>query len=252
MDSLTVVKEPEPFHRTLARTLSELHYRSLTKTDSPRDLEGGPSLLQLALEQVLKQLSKSIEGEQATFSCGGSIAVGPPQLRGTGTADSSHNFRNSPPVTIYWSGDNEQLYKISLPCGNPGNKSPSQLDQLLASCTSGTFGPEGTLYRNSGAFDEDRFSTSFHPSDFGIINTIEQLLLPSTNSQSESQFGLRRIKAELYQLNVILPPAFLYTADVFRYIPPPLMYSDMPMLQNRGIYLGSLLFAFRLRMKGVS
>lgn len=247
------MKGPEPFHRTLARTLSELYLRRLTKTDSLRDLKGGPpALLQLSLKQLLKQLSKSIEEEQATFSCGGSIAIDSSLPRSTGTSGTSHNPRNSPPVTIYWSGDDEQLHKLSLPYENSGNEGPRKFDQLLANCASGKFRPEGSLYNHVGVLDKDRFSTNFHPADFGIIHTIEQLLLPSI-SQPESQFDFRKIRAELYELNVFLPLTFLFMANISRYIPlPRLRYSDMPIPQNRGTYLGSSSSAFRLHLKGVN
>lgn len=194
--------------------LSKDRFQRLAKADLPRDLEGGtPTLLQKSLEQVLNQLSKSIEGEQATFSCGGSITIDPTLCRGTDTSDTPLNVRSSPPVTIYWSGDNELLYKVSLP---HEKKSSGRFDQLLADCTPVTVGLRDTdgldnkSYQHVGALDADRFSTNFHPADFGIIDSIEQLLLPRINSTSEGQFEFRRIRTELNELNVFLPSAFSF------------------------------------------
>ena len=232
----------------------------MTKADPPRSLEGSTStLLQASLKQVLNELSKFIEEERATFSCGGSITIDPTPRKGTDISDPPSNSQSSPPVTIYWSGDNEQLYKVSLPHRTPEGKSPSRLDQLLANCSpvtprAGEKHALDTSHRHVGALDPDRFSTSFHLSDFGILSTIEQLLLPCTNSQSGGQFEFRRVKTELYKLNVFLPSAFsLFSTNISRYIPLLRGYFEtMPTPQSHGIHSGPSSFASHLRIKAVA
>src|SRR5699024_8428851 len=89
------------------------------------------------------------------------------------------------------------------------DNSPNSVKQLVNSCTPATFGREeedvlGTSYRDAGALDPDSLGTTFHPADFGILNLIEQLLLPSIYSTVGNEFLSRRVKAELYKLNVSL------------------------------------------------
>ncbi|KAK2757052.1 hypothetical protein FQN54_005021 [Arachnomyces sp. PD_36] len=158
----------ESFRRTLSRTLSKEPSWRFTEAGPPRDIAGGTStLLQESLKQVLNQLSESVEGEQATFCCGGSIAIDP----------SNSNSSNSPPVTIYWTGDNEQPFKVSLP---PGNTSP--LDQLLADCAPAGFdleskGGPGTSYQHVGALYRDlpipsrNASLSFEESEQNFVHS---------------------------------------------------------------------------------
>jgi len=81
------------------------------------------------------------------------------------------------------------------------------LQQLVTDCIPATFGRGAqdildTSYRNAGKIDASNFVTSFHPANFGIINNIEQILLPSISSDKE--LHIRRLTAELYKLNVRL------------------------------------------------
>lgn len=52
-------------------------------------------------------------------------------------------------------------------------------------------------YRKTVKLDPEQFATSFHPSDYGIIEYIEHILLPSSRN-----VDLRKLHAELYKLNV--------------------------------------------------
>lgn len=84
---------------------------------------------------------------------------------------------------------------------------PDVLRQLVADCEPATFGrvekdildPE---YRKAGKLDPSQFATSFHPADFGIIENVEQILLPSISTKTENRLQFRKLSAELYKLNV--------------------------------------------------
>lgn len=206
---MLVLKDPDIFQKDLLRVLAEKNAQLFSSVGSSA---GAPLRYQDSLAQVFKQLAVSIEGEQkkASFSCGGSIAVTLELHQDDGPSRTPADFGNSPPITIYWSSGGGQLQKTSLPYKKEDDMSPNSLEQLVNSCAPATFGRGDedvldTSYRNAGALDPDSFCTTFHPADFGIINSIEQLLLPSIDSQAENEFECRRVKAELYKLNVSFP-----------------------------------------------
>lgn len=203
-----VYKDPDPFQKTLFRVLAEKNARQFPQVEPNADID---SPYQKTLSQVFEQLAISVDGEQkkASFSCGGSIAISPDLSGDTRSSRPLGDFVNSPPITIYWSGENGQLQKTFLPYDKRNDNSPNSPEQLVNSCTPATFGRGeedvlDTSYRDAGALDPDSFCTTFHPADFGIINSIEQLLLPSIDSTVDNEFLSRRVKAELYKLNVSL------------------------------------------------
>ncbi|KAL4739206.1 hypothetical protein BDV11DRAFT_170239 [Aspergillus similis] len=86
------------------------------------------------------------------------------------------------------------------------------LRRLVADCDPASFGrgeedvidPE---YRRAGKINTGQFATSFHPADFGILENIAQVLLPSISNETDNQLGFRKITAELYKLNVYSGPS---------------------------------------------
>jgi hypothetical protein len=96
--------------------------------------------------------------------------------------------------------------RLVLPLTHTSEDSSSDvLQQLVANCTPATFGQGDrdvldTNYRKARKIDASNFVTSFHPADFGIIENIEQILLPIISSDNE--LHVRRLTAELYKLNV--------------------------------------------------
>ncbi|KAL3490029.1 hypothetical protein BJX62DRAFT_238483 [Aspergillus germanicus] len=140
----------------------------------------------------LDELEKMIQAERATalFSCGGTIPI----PVNTGGARRK-NRRASPPVSIFWGKkDGAATHKVILPV-------------------------DASVHR-TGLFDVQRlvaeydFATSFHPADFGILDHVAQILLPSISSELDNQLGCRRIKAELYKLNVYSGPSGLFRKHV--------------------------------------
>ena len=82
------------------------------------------------------------------------------------------------------------------------------MDSILTLCQPATFGMRGKdvqdeMYRKAGKLYAANFSTDFHPHDCRILDTVQQVLFPSTLEGPQaigiSQYGVR---AELYKLNV--------------------------------------------------
>jgi hypothetical protein len=189
--------------QSLVQTLAEKQFKERTglgATTSPEE--------RTSLKNSSRQLRSLIEGESATasFSCGGTIPVAVDSEIADGK-----NLTASPPVRIFWSKrDDATAQKLILPIGTSVPEVSAEiLKRLVADCDPASFGrgdkdvvdPE---YRKAGKLDTDQFATSFHPADFGILDTVGQVLLPSISSETDNQLQFRRIKAELYKMNVCL------------------------------------------------
>lgn len=152
-----------------------------------------------------RQLKDFIDGEQAaaSFSCGGTITV---DKNGT---DQGGTNSTSPPVLVFWSpSQGTSARKLVLPLDeSTPEATPQVLHDLVASCDQASFGlgDKDVLdpaYRKAGKINPDQFATSFHPADFGILESIEKVLLPSISEEVDNILQYRKIKAELYKLNV--------------------------------------------------
>jgi len=92
--------------------------------------------------------------------------------------------------------------------GHHTDTQPAMFQERLEACNPATFGISGRdvfdeQYRKAGKLDVNRFSTIFHPHDYGIVDTISQVLLPSALSQvMKDRVQHRGVLAELYKLNV--------------------------------------------------
>ena len=81
---------------------------------------------------------------------------------------------------------------------------------LLHHCDPATFGVGGRdvldeEYRKAAKLDPSDFSTNFHPHDCGIVDSIQQILLPSTIRGGQGiGIGPQGVRAELYKLNVCI------------------------------------------------
>lgn len=116
----------------------------------------------------------------------------------------------SPPVHIFWApGDDNKARKLILPVNDDAvhDSSIERLRQLVVDCDVASFGkgqqdvvdPE---YRKAGKLDPHNFASSFHPADFGILENVEQILLPSISTDTQNRLPFRKLSAELYKLNV--------------------------------------------------
>ncbi|PLB55677.1 oxidoreductase, partial [Aspergillus steynii IBT 23096] len=158
-------------------------------------------------------LRESIKGSSSTFACGGSVAIenvaygGTPQLRG-----------RSHPVNVFWESDST-VQKLVLPINQKNKSAVKHLQSLAGDCIPATFGrgDQDVLdptYRRAGKLEPAHFSSNFHPADFGIIDQIEQDLLPTINDGPGSSGYRRKIIPELYKLNVYTGPSGFFHKHV--------------------------------------
>lgn len=162
----------------------------------------------LTTVEACRELKSLIDAQKSStsFSCGGCIPI-----RGPEETDGSDSVprKFSEPVSIFWaSGDDSQARKLVLPINDSKLESSKfTLQQLVEECLPATFGRGGKdmfdlEYRRAGKMDLSHFSTSFYPTNFGIIENIEQILLPIISTETENSLGFRKLSAELYKLNV--------------------------------------------------
>ncbi|KAL3461651.1 hypothetical protein BJX64DRAFT_289064 [Aspergillus heterothallicus] len=158
----------------------------------------------------------NVQQSAASFSCGGMIPI----VRDTPDA-TTKNRSASPPVSIFWGDKHDgSAHKLVLPIDTFGQGVfPNVLQRLVADCEPASFGigQQDVIdlgYRQAGKLDVQNFATSFHPADFGILDHVGQILLPRVISETDNQLQSRRIKAELYKLNVYSGPSGLFRKHV--------------------------------------
>ncbi|OJJ42556.1 hypothetical protein ASPZODRAFT_76473 [Penicilliopsis zonata CBS 506.65] len=173
-------------------------------------------------------LKHSIERQRqaASFTCGGTILVGSDNKEKTEPPLSGvHSSTSAPcpssPVSILWATCNDSTArKLVLPLDGVSQESSTPvLQQLVADCDPATFGRGqedilDTEYRKAGKMDHGHFATSFHPADFGIIENVERILLPSISTATDNQMPFRKLTAELYKLNAYSGPSGLFRKHV--------------------------------------
>lgn len=194
---------PNKLPKSMLPMLAEKQYRVRTE-----HVEDTNTLLDSASTMACRQLKESIDTERtaASFACGGKIPIGDFETSGY----SEPVRKSSPPVNVLWAtGIGSMARRLFLPLSNDASSDlgPDTLHQLVADCDPATFGrgDEDVLdpeYRKAGKLDPRQFATSFHPADFGIIENIEQILLPSISTDIENRLQFRKLSAELYKLNV--------------------------------------------------
>ncbi|KAL4884962.1 hypothetical protein BJY04DRAFT_214846 [Aspergillus karnatakaensis] len=107
------------------------------------------------------------------------------EVDGQGSTESECRLASSP-INVFWSkGDDSVACKLVLPTdGSSPEASPEAVERLTTDCDPASFGrgerdvldPE---YRRAGEMNVNQFATSFHPADFGILENVGQVLLPS-------------------------------------------------------------------------
>ncbi|KAJ5251858.1 hypothetical protein N7489_002268 [Penicillium chrysogenum] len=178
-----------------------------------------PSLANLAFDEICRQLEVFVAGKKASasFVCGGLVPID------AHTAASSIPSKTtvSPPVRICWRTDADNILReLTLPLDSQADsKAESGLRQLVVDCEPASFGKgqQDVLdpkYRKAGKLEPRSFLTSFHPSDLGILQNVEQILLPNFNTDLENRLPFRKMHAELYKLNVYSGPSGLFRKHV--------------------------------------
>ncbi|KAJ9193161.1 hypothetical protein DTO164E3_5523 [Paecilomyces variotii] len=223
------------FNKKLVQILSENRLRQISVQRDTGASEGPSSLQDGAFTEVCRQLRKLVEGENssASFACGGTIPIG--------KDDNEHNS-SCAPVNLFWkTGEDTQAQKLVLPLTDTQESNASLLQRLVDDCSPATFGrgDQDVLdpsYRMAGKLDTDKFASNFHPADFGILENVEQILLPSIRTDLENYLQFRKITAHLYKLNVYSGPSGLFRKHV-----------DTPRSQNQ---IGSLVVCLPCEFKG--
>lgn len=167
------------------------HYRDESSDDDQNQSTKAPTLGNLAFNEACVDLEKTIIGERtaACFVCGGTVP----------TMSS---------VRLYWdTAEHAEYDKLVLPLDSKstGEDGIKSLHQLVSDCEPASFGrgqqdvmdPE---YRRAGKLDPSRFVSDFQPDE--IVRRVEQYLVPNFSKNTEKQLPFRRLKAELYKLNV--------------------------------------------------
>ncbi|PLN86495.1 hypothetical protein BDW42DRAFT_158595 [Aspergillus taichungensis] len=203
----------EGFLETMQDVLLSSRIRQLDEylqTDKPES----SSLQESSLEETCGQLRESFQegAALASFVCGGEIPIS--------TSSSLPGF--SPPVQIVWWAGEQPVgdRRLVLPLDDAATESSSErLQRLVADCEPASFGrgQEDVLdpaYRNAGKLDPTQFLTSFHPADFGIIESVEKILLPNIGINVNSPLHRRKLTWELYKLNVYSGPSGVFQKHV--------------------------------------
>ncbi|KAJ9302233.1 hypothetical protein DTO271G3_1099 [Paecilomyces variotii] len=227
--------ENEDFNKKLVQILAEQRLRQISALRDAGASEGPSSLQDGAFDEVCRQLSELVEGENSSssFACGGTIPIE--------KDDSEHNS-SCAPVNLFWkTGEDTQAQKLVLPLTDTQESNYSLLQRLVDDCSPATFGrgDQDVLdpsYRMAGKLDTDKFASNFHPADFGILENVEQILLPSIRTDLENYLQFRKITAHLYKLNVYSGPSGLFRKHV-----------DTPRSQNQ---IGSLVVCLPCEFKG--
>jgi hypothetical protein len=202
------VLSADDFHLSLLCTLAELNYQKLVAHLQPGGKRGAPPLQESVSWQCCRQLKQVIAGEQSTasFACGGTITITTTPLGED--ANEALVERTSAPVGIYWAVHNDShARQVVLPLSGAGVSNEDVLQELVRDCAPATFGrgEQDVLdpaYRKAGKMDTEAFATTFDLAQFGILENVEQILLPSVGNDNESNLRLRKLSARLYNLNV--------------------------------------------------
>ena len=157
---------------------------------------------------LLQKLATAVDGHAATatFACGGSVPI--LNLSPGNLGAGAQNL--IPSVIIRWDSSNSYAShsKIAFPLPDHDDVSRRMFNDLLHQCDPATFGVGGRDildedYRKAAKLDASDFSTNFHPHDCGILDSVQQILLPSTIRGGQGiGIGPQGVRAELYKLNV--------------------------------------------------
>ncbi|KAK2615390.1 hypothetical protein N8I77_002149 [Diaporthe amygdali] len=175
-----------------------------SQSDSQSQVSPDPVTAGL-LNQLREELGR--QSEKIIFTCGGTIPIFEPGQ--DFATDNTKISSVSEPVTIRWDPASPETpasqAKLILPLAGD---SQGNLVKLISDLEPASFGYHGKdvfdeTYRKAFKMDTDKFASTFNPYECGIIDSIAQVLLPST-PESDLRRGVR---AELYKLNVYSSPS---------------------------------------------
>ncbi|KAB5526400.1 hypothetical protein GE09DRAFT_1229243 [Coniochaeta sp. 2T2.1] len=213
--------------------------QSVADADPESSMAGGSddesTMAEVVQAKLVENLSTFLEKERglAMFACGGGIPIKYPDTveytggdRPTDEKPAQDDKKPSekdksapvefptaecvsPPVTLRWDAPDG-----NIPSGNTKLNFPldgvtaQNLPHLLSAAAPASFGRGGEnvldeTYRKALKLDTSKFSSTLNPYELGIIDTIAQLLLPSTIDSR----AYRSVRAELYKLNIYSSPS---------------------------------------------
>ncbi|KAF2752722.1 hypothetical protein EJ05DRAFT_267040 [Pseudovirgaria hyperparasitica] len=187
--------------------------------------QGVPTTADPASEQLIENFAGTFSAvsKSAMFACGGSIPVTTsasdasdgrqenkhkednPDIETKESNVQADHVRSSPPICIRLEGCGKALLF-------PTGEQSSLFQQLISATEPASFGYQGRdvideTYRKATKLDTSQFLTDFDPHGLGIVEIINQLLLPSVELH-------RGVRAELYKLNVYSGPSGHFKAHV--------------------------------------
>ncbi|KAK2773447.1 hypothetical protein FQN53_004167 [Emmonsiellopsis sp. PD_33] len=166
------------------------------------------------------KIASLLETNNATFTVGGSIPIViPDDDKSTDiNMDSAQHTSRSSPITIRWDppeAPTGESRNISFPPSQGVEQGAEQLlqqqqqlDALLRDCQPATFGRGNRdildeTYRKASKMDSSKFSSDLCPYELGIVDSVAELLMPSSYMAG----GSRGVVAELYKLNIYSGPS---------------------------------------------
>ncbi|KAK3112663.1 hypothetical protein LTR53_010833 [Teratosphaeriaceae sp. CCFEE 6253] len=182
----------------------------------------------IAQDDHVGKLKAAIAGEKSksTFACGGKLAIDD-----IGAArDKNENAKPTAHAVTIRFGPHGHGSTLTLPSGGD----VEAFEKLLNACTPASFGKGGKEvlddeYRKAAKLDSNDFCSDFCPYTTGIVNIVNQLLVPSIGES-------RSVKAELYKLNIYSGPSGKFKSHV-----------DTPRSET---HVGSLVVALPSAFKG--
>ncbi|KAI5463890.1 oxidoreductase [Mariannaea sp. PMI_226] len=185
---------------------------------------------------LFAKLKAILDDQSHLFACGGQIPIlakrtkcslpphqtGSEQVEEQNQPRSSDSTKTSDPVAIRWDvreTRHTQLDSLYYPCDKltlplcQGRE--ADLARLVQDSQPATFGRSGKdvydeSYRKAIKMEPTAFCTTFDPYSLGIIDTVAQMLLPSTIDSVTN----RGVQAELYKLNVYSSPSGKFKSHV--------------------------------------
>lgn len=173
---------------------------------TPRYLPPNPQ--ELASQRLLDQLrSAVVEGypSAGNYCCGGNVPIS--SHPHPASQDSSKAPIVSPPIILRYDTISGSASKLHFPPDPEDEKGEgrrsAEFDDLLGSCTTelaaeddGGKDTRGESRGRSSKLERDRFAVDFHPSDFGILDAIKQVLLPGAKAQGVAQSASEAVKGK--------------------------------------------------------
>ncbi|KAF5120851.1 hypothetical protein E5D57_013187 [Metarhizium anisopliae] len=156
--------------------------------------------------ELLESLKFILSNQSHLFTCGGVVSLSSPDKPSISFDEGDQGGNTLAPITLQWdmpestSGHTSTGSRIDFPL-KPGHE--ADLNCLLQHCETATFGLGGQdvldeTYRKAVQMDPTNFCTNFDPYSVGIIDSIAQVLLPTTVESTTH----RAVRAELYKLNI--------------------------------------------------